>query len=301
MKKILLVPDQPGWAFDYRAKDLISSINTISFDLKYKYEVTEADFEKYQLIYAMSLDIAKKLNGNGIPQQYIAVGITSLRQLDKYRNETGFNKEFLDYLKKFRGLNTSSKEIKNLLGASNCEVNFTRVGIDESLFKPSNKTYIGPNLRVGWVGRIDNEKFREHKGFDIVLDAIRELDICFDYRTYKEKYVPREKMIQFYQNLDLFICSSKSEHIPLPVLEAASCGVPIISTNVGIVPEIIIPFKNGLIVERTIESIHDAIKYLIDNPDKRKQLSVNIRKSIIHDWTLSKCIKNWEDFFYSMI
>ena len=46
-------------------------------------------------------------------------------------------------------------------------------------------------------------------------------------------YVPLEQMPSFYSDLHAYICASSSEGFSLSVLEAASCGVPIITTNVG--------------------------------------------------------------------
>ncbi|WP_054707051.1 glycosyltransferase [Bacillus sp. JCM 19041] len=105
-------------------------------------------------------------------------------------------------------------------------------------------------------------------------------------------------MVEFYQGLDCFICSSESEHIPLPVLEAAACGIPIISTCVGIVPELIMHNENGLIVPRNVRSFKSGVKSLIDSPEKRSGFSEKIRKTIIDHWTLETCKTDWETFFY---
>ena len=45
-------------------------------------------------------------------------------------------------------------------------------------------------------------------------------------------------MAEFYNSIGTIICYSESEGTPNPVLEAAMCGRPVISTNVGNVPEL---------------------------------------------------------------
>ncbi|WZB73295.1 glycosyltransferase family 4 protein [Achromobacter xylosoxidans] len=44
-------------------------------------------------------------------------------------------------------------------------------------------------------------------------------------------------MPAYYNSLDLYVCPSAIEGTPNPVLEAMACGVPVISTDVGIVPK----------------------------------------------------------------
>jgi glycosyltransferase involved in cell wall biosynthesis len=45
-------------------------------------------------------------------------------------------------------------------------------------------------------------------------------------------------MQEFYDSIDLLICTSSTEGGPLGVFEAIACGVPVISTNVGLVKEV---------------------------------------------------------------
>ncbi len=300
--KILLVPNNPGWAFDHISKDLLSlKFSTIKIDLKYRNSVKKSDQYHYDLIYPMSLPIAKKLQKINIPYNKMATGITSKRVFEKQmtNQKKGFKTKFLALLKQFRGINTASDEIVNIF-KPHFFIYKTRVGINEKKFLPSNVIKKNEKFTVGWVGRIDKKNYRELKGYDIVLAALKDLDVQLNIRTYKEQRVPREKMVEFYQNLDCLICSSASEHIPLPVLEAAACGVPIISTKVGIVPEIIKTGENGLIVPGTSEAIRRAVQFLMSTPQSRYQISENIRAAIVENWTWEKCKSDWEKFFLSI-
>ncbi|MBY7142196.1 glycosyltransferase family 4 protein [Virgibacillus sp. NKC19-3] len=295
--KILLVPGGPGWAFDHRAKDLLSlRFSTIQFELKYVNKVKTADQFAFDIIYPMSINIAKKLHERtGIPYKRMATGITSVRVMEKYMLE---GSKIPPFIHAFRGINTASDEIiqqfKNELS-----IYKTRVGINEKQFKPRATKKGTDEFVVGWVGRTDQHDYRKLKGYDIALAALKDLPVTFQTRTFKHK-VPREEMVNFYQGLDCFICSSSSEHIPLPVLEAASCGVPVISTKVGIVPELITNNKNGLIVPRKSAAFREAVENLIDNPKMRRNISKNSRKTVLSAWTLEKCKSEWESFFLSL-
>ena len=66
------------------------------------------------------------------------------------------------------------------------------------------------------------------------------------------------EMVDFYNSIDCYVCVSESEGQHLPLLEAGACGLPRISTDVGIASELIEPGKNGLIVERSVEHVRRA-------------------------------------------
>jgi glycosyltransferase involved in cell wall biosynthesis len=300
--RILLAPTLPGWAFDHRAKDLLAlKYNNCIFDLKYLREINKKDQLLYDIIYPMTLDGAKILNKEiGIPLNKMAAGITSIRSLEKYmEDKSSFKPDFINFLRKLKGVNTASDELVNLL-KPHVNVFKTRVGIDASFFKPNPKRKKNQTFTIGWVGRIDKPAHRSLKGFDLVLSAIKGLNVNLNIRTFKENYVPRKQMVKFYQSLDCFICSSQSEHIPLPILEAASCGVPIITTNVGIVPELITHMENGIIISRNTMDIRRKVVYLMNNPNLCEKLSHNIRKTILNAWTWDICKEDWENFFHSI-
>lgn len=299
--KVLLVPDRSGWAFDHRAKDLISlKWNGIRLYLKYQSDVKASDQNRYDLIYPMSLSIARRLHAAGIPLQQMATGITSLRVFEKQMiNKQRFNSDFLSFVRKLRGINAWSDEIVQTF-KPHCPIYKTRIGINEELFKPDSKRRSSNKFTIGWVGRIDESKARELKGYDIVLKALEGLDVKLDIRTYKENYVPRAKMVEFYQGIDCFICSSRSEGLPNPVLEAAACGVPVISTKVGIIPELIINKKNGMIVSRNSEAIRKQVDYLMKHSKERQALGTNMRETIVKSWTWNICKQDWENYFKSI-
>lgn len=301
VRHVLLVPDRPGWAFDHRANDMMAlKLNNLTFDLKYRNQVTLSDRDQFDIIYAMSLDIAIKIRKEGIPLKKIAAGITSRRIFEKHMTaKQSFNNNFINLIKGLRGVNTASDEFSNVFKDYR-PIYKTRIGVDENFFIPPTTSIRKPSFTVGWVGRIDRSNNRELKGYDIVISALENLNIRLETRTLHENYVPRAEMVHFYQGLDCFICSSRSEHIPLPILEAAACGVPIITTNVGIVPQLIKTNVNGIIVERNPKSIREAVLYLMDRPKERKSMGRKVRETILNHWTWKECGKDWEQFFLSI-
>lgn len=200
-----------------------------------------------------------------------------------------FKPEFITFIRKLRGVNSASSEF--IKAFENIRtVHKTPVGVNEKLFVPgAKKEPVSQPLTVGWVGRIDRADKRELKGYDIAISALKGLPVHLETRSLFENYVPRGQMVAFYQSLDLFICSSRSEHLPMPILEAASSGIPIITTKVGIVPELISSQHNGLIVKRNDSAIREAVQSMIDHPDERRAMGANVRQTVLKHW-------KWEDF-----
>ena len=77
---------------------------------------------------------------------------------------------------------------------------------------------------------------------------------------------PQEEMPKFYNSLNLYVCASKTEGTPLTVIEAMAMGIPVISTNVGVVEEAL--GENGksyILKERSKDALKERIKNIIAN------------------------------------
>lgn len=88
-------------------------------------------------------------------------------------------------------------------------------------------------------------------------------------------WVSGEKKINLLNTADAYILPSYHEGLPISILEAMSYALPIISTNVGGIPEIVKNGENGFIVTPgDIQGIENAINTLMHNIDLRKQLGI---------------------------
>jgi glycosyltransferase involved in cell wall biosynthesis len=107
----------------------------------------------------------------------------------------------------------------------------------------------------------------------------------------------QDQMVPFYQGLDAYICASRTEGGPHPLLEAAACGVPLISTRVGIAPELIHNHDNGILVNRTVEDIRRAVILLRDSPEMRISMGRSARMRIEEESTWDRQAQNYISFF----
>ena len=71
---------------------------------------------------------------------------------------------------------------------------------------------------------------------------------------------------------DVFVLSSDSEAMPISILEAMACSLPIIATNVGGVSEMI--SGNGILVQKnSLDELEEAMKRMIHDQDLRENYS----------------------------
>jgi UDP-glucose:(heptosyl)LPS alpha-1,3-glucosyltransferase len=88
---------------------------------------------------------------------------------------------------------------------------------------------------------------------------------------------PRSDVECFYQAADIFLLPTKYETFSMACYEAAASGLPIISTRVNGVSELIGAGEAGIIVDRDAVVICDALSRLARDSETRYSLGVNAR------------------------
>jgi glycosyltransferase involved in cell wall biosynthesis len=91
------------------------------------------------------------------------------------------------------------------------------------------------------------------------------------------------------KNVDIFVMPSVREEFGVAAVEAQAMEIPVVSTKVGGVPEVVLDGKTGILVEpRNSEQLAQAILTLIENPALRRQMGKRGRKHILANY-------RWED------
>ena len=82
-------------------------------------------------------------------------------------------------------------------------------------------------------------------------------------------YIALERLYGYYHRADVFVLPSLSESFGQVLLEAMSCGLPIVASSVGGIPETVRHGRNGLLVPpRDAGAIVDAVRWLAANPSQ---------------------------------
>jgi glycosyltransferase involved in cell wall biosynthesis len=144
-------------------------------------------------------------------------------------------------------------------------------------------------LKVLYLGYIGNRKgifdlldvLREHREsfegqMELIVGGNGEIKRLEDYlNTHNlhslvkyEGWVAGEKKQRLLAESDVFILPSYNEGLPLSILEAMSYNMPIISTPVGGITEIVLDNVNGFIVNPGDKfAIYDRLKKIVESPE----------------------------------
>ena len=176
----------------------------------------------------------------------------------------------------------------------------------------SNKTY---SFIVRSAGRLT-----AHKGYDMLIESLKNFttDYCLEIAGEGPEYSAlddlinqyglqnkcklvgvRNNTINFFAGADLIVIPSRSEGIPNTLFEAWSAKKPVITTNVGGVPEVVDHKKDGIICEPNVDSIHSAINDFFQEKNIYKDLGKNGYQKLNRNFSMKHMIDELENYFDS--
>jgi glycosyltransferase involved in cell wall biosynthesis len=93
--------------------------------------------------------------------------------------------------------------------------------------------------------------------------------------------IPHERVPDYMHHADVFVLPSLSESFGLVNLEAMACGLPIVATRVGGIPDLIEDGANGYLIDpMNQQQIAEAVLKLLQNEMLWKEMSDNNRKEV---------------------
>lgn len=97
---------------------------------------------------------------------------------------------------------------------------------------------------------------------------------------------------------DFFLLSSVKEGLPYAILEAGAAGIPVISTSVGGIPEVIKNFETGLLIPpRRPQEIKNALIYTEEHPEVVAKISTGLQEKIQKDFNFDTIYKKTLDTY----
>lgn len=105
-----------------------------------------------------------------------------------------------------------------------------------------------------------------------------------------------------YSACDLFVAPSREDNLPNSVLEAMACGLPVIATNVGGLPEAVIHNGSGLLVSHgDPAAMIDALENLLFDRGRREQFGRRARVLAETDFNLAKQAQRYVTLFKELL
>ncbi len=263
--------------------------------------------------YAAS-DIAR---GMGIPYTLTVRG-SDLTAFATSRSRRGFILRALKNAQRVICVAPSLQELVIALGIKPEKTVVIENGIDRNKFHPISQDEARDYLQLPRSDKIilSVGHLGELKGFHLLIEAVRNLQLLMESQTmglkllivgedsewdsYREVLVRKiaeyklqdrvclvgpkspEQLHYWYAAADVFCLASSREGCPNVVLESLACGTPVIATAVGAIPEILSSPELGILVERTVDSIHKGISVALEKSWNRKFISQHAHNH--YDW-----------------
>jgi len=206
--------------------------------------------------------------------------------------------------------------VEKLIGSKK-EVHFIPPGVSPE-FKPRRGKYPASQT-ILYVGRI--EKSSSWKGIDTLIDSMREVLLRFpearlqlvgegdavdDYKQLAQKYgiqdriifsgaLRGQKLITAFQEASMLVLPSKTdaEAFGIVLIEAMACGIPVIGSRVGGIPNVIQDGKNGLLVPPSNpNTLAKAIKKLFGDQKLAHTLATDGSKRASEEFSAVKLVQN---------
>jgi glycosyltransferase involved in cell wall biosynthesis len=136
-------------------------------------------------------------------------------------------------------------------------------------------------LIAGWVGRVSREK-----GIDVFIDALALITdrvvqgaIMGDgperaVQSARAESIASSRFLwlgavpdaaKYFAAFDVFVLSSRTEGLPMVMLEAMAAGVPIVATGVGGIPDLVSPAEGILVAPDDPKALAAAIRATLDD------------------------------------
>ena len=189
-------------------------------------------------------------------------------------------------------------------------------GVDIDRFMPSKRKHSSENIHIISVGTlywIKNQAMTikavcdlHRRGRNVTLEFIgdgndREKLQQLISANKAENYITlcgkRENVEEYLQEADIYVSASKTEGLPLSILEAMACGLPVVATAVGGTVDIVCDSVNGYIVpNEDVKKMEKALDDLILSKEKRDAFGVASRR-IAEEWSLDSCVRGYENLY----
>ncbi|TFG31648.1 glycosyltransferase family 1 protein [Candidatus Thorarchaeota archaeon] len=188
-------------------------------------------------------------------------------------------------------------------GFSHDKLSVIRNGVEINLFRPDESKRTDDDVTdFVYVGRLSYDK-----GVHILLDAFQEYhkensntrltligdgmlkhqigDISHNGSIQWIGVVDHDKIPNILQKMDAFVIPQNIGGLGLSVMEAMSCGLPVITTAIGETINLLGDHEGILVKPKSVFSVVNAMRTLSEDKDLRLRMGRNCRKKIEEDYS----------------
>jgi glycosyltransferase involved in cell wall biosynthesis len=103
--------------------------------------------------------------------------------------------------------------------------------------------------------------------------------------------VPLQEVYAYYQKSSIFCLPTLEEPFGIAFIEAGNFGLPIVTTNIGAIPDFVMDGANGYMVEpNNIQQLSDTLIKLLDDPYARMRFGIKNYNTMREKYTWEKTV-----------
>lgn len=107
---------------------------------------------------------------------------------------------------------------------------------------------------------------------------------------------------QFNAGMDIICLTSDNEGTPVSLIEAQACNIPVISTDVGGVKDIVLEGETGFVVpKKDVKAFSEKLAFLIKNKKNREIMSQNGWKFVEEQFHYKTLVRNMENYYKELL
>ena len=182
-------------------------------------------------------------------------------------------------------------------------------------------TFFGLNnerLQCAFIGRVTQIK-RPDRFLDVVSE-IKKRKISLDFfiagdgellEACRERIIAEDlpvKVLGWQSNIekvlsaaDIVVLTSDNEGTPLSLIQAGMAGLPVVSTNVGSVPEVVLDNATGLITSLDVQEIADALEKLFTDKALRERLGHTAQQFTLANFGVQRLVHDHELLYKKLL
>jgi len=108
--------------------------------------------------------------------------------------------------------------------------------------------------------------------------------------------------IELFRSADIFVYPSYHEGMPMAVIEAMACGLPIVATQVGGLPDLVCPGSNGLLVPAgRPDKLANAIYCLVVNPQLRCSMQTSSFQRAQENFDIENLVSRLVEIYQALL
>jgi glycosyltransferase involved in cell wall biosynthesis len=100
---------------------------------------------------------------------------------------------------------------------------------------------------------------------------------------------------------DIVVLTSDNEGTPLSLIQAGMAGLPVVTTRVGSIPEVVLDGQTGIMTSLDVSEIADALEKLANNPTLRATMGKVAQKFTLLNFGVQRLVQDHEEFYKKLV